>query len=137
MGYHTVTVAVPPALYDHLQQRARQKQHSLEDEVVLTLAATVSAHEALPADLEATLASLVALDDDTLWRMARSRVADNDATRLEELADKRQRVGLTDDELQEANELVQRHDRVLVVRAEAAALLKQRGYDVSQLLTGA
>ena len=137
MGYHTVTVSVPPALYDYLQQRAKQKQRSLEDEVLLTLAATVPAQVALPADLEATLASLASLDDDTLWRMARSRVADEDAVRLEELADKRQRVGLTDDELQTANELVQRHDRVIVVRAEAAALLKQRGYDVSQLLTGA
>ena len=134
MSDRTVTVTMPPALYDQLKQRAAQRQRSLEDEMVLALAATVPPDAGLPADVADTLASLRALDDDTLWQLARSRVASEDAARLAELGDKRQRVGLTDEELREAEELSQRHDRVLVVRAEAAAHLKQRGHDVSSLL---
>lgn len=128
-----VTVTVPLALYDRLKQRAAWRQRSLEDEVVLALAATVPSEAGLPAGLTDALASLSALDDDTLWQLARSRVADEDAARLAELGDQRQRAGLGGEELREAEGLVQRHDRVLVVRAEAAALLKQRGYDVGGL----
>jgi hypothetical protein len=137
MGDRTVTVTVPPGLYEHLQQRAQQRQRSIEDEVVLTLVAALPAADALPSDFEATLASLVSLDDESLWRVARSRVADEDASRLADLGDRRQRGGLTDSELREAEDLIQRHDRVMVVRAEAAALLKQRGHDVSRLLSEA
>ena len=85
------------------------------------------------ADVADTLTSLGALDDTTLWQLARSRVADENAARLADLGDRRQRVGLSRDELHEAEALIQRHDRVMVVRAEAAALLKQRGHDVSSL----
>ena len=134
MTDRTVTVTVPSTLYELLEQRAQQRERSVEDEVVLTLAASVPADDDLPADLEATLASFVALDDEILWRLARSRVAEEDAVRLEELSDQRQRAGLTNEELREAEELVQRHDRVMLVRAEAAAVLRQRGHDVSGLL---
>lgn len=136
MAEHTLTVSVPPALYDELKHRAERMQRSIEGEVVLTLASTVPSEVSLPADLVATLASLAAMDDDTLYRLAASRVADADAARLAELGDKRQRAGLTDDELREANDLVQRHDRVMVVRAEAAALLKQRGRDIGAFAPG-
>jgi plasmid stability protein len=137
MSDRTVTVTVPPGLYEHLRQRAEQRQRSIEDEVVLMLAAAVPAGDTPPDDFEATLASLVSLDDEALWRLARSRVAEEDAGRLDVLGDRRQRSGLTDSELREAEELVQRHDRVMVVRAEAAALLTQRGHDVSRLLAEA
>lgn len=133
MSGRTVTLTVPSVLYEHLQQRAEQRQHSIEDEVVLTLAATIPDSDLPPADLEATLATFTGLDDDTLWQLARSRVAEEDSARLDELGDQRQRAGLTRDELREAEELVQQHDRVMVVRAEAAAVLKQRGHDVSTL----
>jgi hypothetical protein len=133
MADYTLTVTVPPTLYDQLKDRAERMHRRIEDEIVLALAATLPAEASLPVDLAATLASLTALDDDTLWRLATSRVSDADAARLAELADKRQRAGLAGEELREAEELAQRHDRVLVVRAEAAALLKQRGHDVSAL----
>ncbi len=136
MTDRTVTVTMPPALYEQLQQRAAQRQRSLEDELVLPLAAMMPPDAGRPADMANTVTSLGALDDTTLWQLARSRVADEDAARLAELGDKRQRVGLSSDELHEAEELIQRHDRVLVVRAEAAALLKQRGHDVSSLQPG-
>jgi hypothetical protein len=137
MGDRTVTVTVPANLYDHLQQRVQQRQHSIEDEVVLALAATVPDRDQVPADLKTILTSLATLDDETLWQLARSRVNDEDIARLAELGERRQRSGLTHDELDEAEDLVQRHDRVMVVRAQAAAELRQRGHDISALLNGA
>lgn len=132
----SLTVTIPEPVYEQLQQRARQAQRSVEDEAGLTLAATLPTWDDIPTDLATTLVSLPALDDDALWRLARSRVRDEDAARLMDLGDRRQRGELRAEELREVEELVQRHDRVLVTRAEAAALLKQRGYDVTVLLRG-
>jgi plasmid stability protein len=133
MIVETLTVTLPAGLYDELKQRAALTQRSIEDELVNTLG------EALPSsagarELESTLASLNLMDDAALWRLAESRVTSADSSRLAELADKRQRVGLDAMEMREAQDLVQQHDRVLVVRAEAAALLRQRGHDVGRLV---
>lgn len=136
MTNHTLTVVIPEILYGHLRRRAEQAQRPIEDELVLALAASLPVDADLPADLAATLASLVALDDTTLWRLARSRVAPEDAGRLAE-AGERRHGPLSGDEAREAEELAACYDRVLVIRAEAAALLKERGHDVTSLRAGA
>ena len=90
----------------------------------------------LPADLAAALAPLVLLDDEELWRAARSHLAADAATQLEELHHKRAREGLTEAETQTLAALVAQYERAMLVRAEAARLLKERGYDVTELVTG-
>jgi uncharacterized protein YnzC (UPF0291/DUF896 family) len=54
--------------------------------------------------------------------------------RLETLHDKQQREGLTPEEKAEEQALLSLYRETLLVRAQAAALLKQRGYDVSDPL---
>lgn len=134
MSAHTVTINVPPALFEQLQQRAGQSRRSIEDEVVLTLASMLDQYDRLPEDLGSTLASPSALDDDALRRLVRSQVPEADAHRLAKLADKRQRIGLDAAENAEAEELVERHDRVMLIRAEAGAILHRRGHDVMSSL---
>ena len=89
----------------------------------------------LPADLSEAISPLSLLDDAALWRAARSRLASETAAQLEALHLKRQRDGLTATEEQILAGLVRQYERVMLVRAQAAALLKQRGQDVSELLT--
>ena len=55
------------------------------------------------------------------------------STELEELHFKRQREGLTANEAERAAELVRQYDRKMLLRAEAALLLKERGHDVSEV----
>jgi hypothetical protein len=88
----------------------------------------------LPADLTEAISPLALLDDAELWRAARSRLADETAAQLEDLHLKRQRDGLTPAEEQTLAGLVRQYERVMLVRAQAAALLKQRGHDVTELL---
>lgn len=88
----------------------------------------------LSFDLENTLAQLALLDDEALWHAARTTFATDAARRLEDLHLKRQREGLTEGEAQTAATLLQQYERAMLVRAQAAALLKQRGHDVSALL---
>jgi hypothetical protein len=75
--------------------------------------------------------ALPLLDDAALWRAARSHMPVKAVKRLSSLASKKQREGLTEDEAAEAEELVQQYEHSLLLRAEAAALLHERGHGVS------
>ncbi len=117
MGQPTVTLTLSQEVYDELQQRARRRQHRVEDEAALALAATLGAEQRLPADLEAAIGVLALLDDEALWRVSRSQPMVEDGVLLDALVD--------------------RHDRVMVLRAEAVARLRERGHDVSALVARA
>jgi len=80
----------------------------------------------------AALAALATLDDESLWRVSQSQPTVEDGILLDTLVDKRRRRGLTQDEERMLAELVDRHDRVMVLRAEAVALLHARGVDVRE-----
>jgi len=88
----------------------------------------------LPADLAEAISPLSLLDDESLWRAARTRLPAESATQLESLHLKRQREGLTEAETQTLSGLVRQYERTMLVRAQAVALLKQRGHDVSHLI---
>jgi len=124
----TVTLDLPPDIYDGLQRRALEHQHQLEDGVGLALAAAVGTLHALPDDLEAMLDVLATLEDDTLQRLSHSQPTVEDGL----LLDTRSRRVLTPSEEVWLVELGERHDRVMVLRARAVALLRQRGVDVSE-----
>jgi hypothetical protein len=52
---------------------------------------------------------------------------------MQELTWKQQQEGLTETEQQEAKQLQRLGHRVMLLRAEAAALLQERGFDISSL----
>ena len=88
----------------------------------------------LPDELERAIAELIAVDDAILWQVARSHMPLDAIERPQELNLKRQREGLTDTEQQESDQLIRQYERSMLVRAQAVALLKQRGHDVSTIL---
>ncbi|HLM75309.1 MAG TPA: hypothetical protein VK459_21505 [Polyangiaceae bacterium] len=90
--------------------------------------------EELSPELEEAIASLSLLDDEALWRAARSRVPEDAVAALEHLNRKRQAEGLSSSEAERQAALVRHHERTLLIRAEAAALLRERGHDVSTLV---
>jgi plasmid stability protein len=119
-------------VYDELQQRARQHRRRFEYESALTLTAAVGAGDALPDDLAAAIDALATLDDETLWRVSQSQPTVEVGILLDALVDKRRRQGLTAAEERLLAELVDRHDRVMVLRAEVVALLHGHGIDVGE-----
>lgn len=134
MSSQSVTLELPEPLYEQLQARAVRRQRTVADEVLDVLTGALPATEVLPDDLEQAIAQLVFLDDAALWQVGRSKMASDEVERLSELNAKRQREGLTEAEQQESELLVRQYERSMLVRAQAAALLKQRGHDVSSLL---
>ncbi len=134
MSVQPLTLNVPEPLYHRLKQRAELSNRTVEDAALDVLVAAVPVADELPADLEEAISPLALLDEEALWRAARSHLAAEAAEQLEELHLKRQREGLTEGEAQALAALIRQYERALLVRAQAAALLHQRGHDVSQLL---
>jgi len=136
MSVQSVTLNVPRALYDRLERRAAQTHRTVEDVLLDVLATAVPLADDLPSDLGEALSPLTLLDDAALWRAARSHLPTEVAAELEALHLKRQREGLTNIDAQTLARLVRQYERAMLVRAQAAALLKQRGYDVAELIAG-
>jgi len=136
MTVQTVTLNLPGALYNRLKHRAEQAHRSIEAELLEVVATAVPLADELPAELAEAIAPLALLDDEALRRAARSHLPAEVAAQLERLHLKRQREGLTESESQTLAGLVRQYERAMLVRAQAAALLKQRGRDVSDLVTG-
>jgi plasmid stability protein len=132
----TVNLPLPSQVYQRAQQRAAKKQRSIEDELtdVVTQALAVDDELAgLPFDLAEEVKQLAFLDEQHLWVMAKRTIAQNQSERIETLIYKLHREGLTHNEQQEMQQLRQLAHRVMLLRAEAAVLLKQRGHDITSL----
>jgi plasmid stability protein len=129
-----LTLHVPETLFTRLKERADQAHRSVEAETLVVLATAVPLSEALPADLAEALEPLGLLDDDALREAARHRLTPEVAAQIDQLHLKQQREGLTEAERQTLAALVRQYEQTMLVRAQAAALLKQRGHDVRDLV---
>ncbi len=134
MNAQSVTLNVPNALYERFKRRAEETHRSVEVELLEAMAVAVPVADEIPPDLAEVVSSLARLDDETLQRAARSHFPAERAAELERLHLKRQDEGLTRDESQRAAELTRQYEQAVLVRAQAAAMLMQRGHDISTLL---
>jgi hypothetical protein len=130
MTLQAVTLYLPSAFYQKIAQRARQERRSIEDELVAVVTAALPDLNDLPGDLAREIAQLAVLTDAELTQAAQTTLTPQDTDQMQALMLKRQREGLTRSESQAAELLVKRYDRTLLIRAQAAALLKERGHDL-------
>lgn len=135
MTAQAVTLRLPDLLYRRLEQRAREKRRSLEEELMSVVSSALPTTEDLPADITDDMAQLAFLSDTELWQAARSTLPEHDTERMQTLLWKRQREELSAAEAREIARLGHRANRIMLVRAQAAVLLKGRGYDISGLRT--
>jgi len=89
--------------------------------------------EAIPADISFDLIQLDYLDDDDLWHAAQTKIAPSYTEQMQQLLDKREFEGLTTEEQALVTRLSRLAQRTMLVRAKAAVLLKQRGFDITSL----
>lgn len=131
----SVTIELPDKLYQRMRKRALERNRTVDDEVVSTLERILAADVAPP--IEELLAQLPHLPEVNLLRAAQMRVPDEKSERMNELLWKQQAEGLTLAEEDEATLLQNYAQQVMLIRAEAAALLAGRGHDVSRLIASA
>ena len=131
MSAQQITLSLPDALYNQLKAAAERSRRSLDDVLVEVVAALAPVLGTTSKNMRAALAQMAYLNDAALWQAARSTMAPDQRARLEALHDKQQRSGLDAAEQAEEKALLDLYHETLLVRAQAAVLLKQRGYDVT------
>jgi len=127
----TITLELPEAAFQQLQQLARQQHRSVTDIAREILMQDLPGQPSLPAEVEDELAVLSSLSNDVLWLIARSTLTKTQQTELAGLNRVAQQRALTVDERNHQHVLGEMYDRVLVRRSQAAAILKSRGFDLS------
>ena len=131
MTTQAVTLQLPENLYLRLQQMA-QATHRSFDEVLLRAIQVGSppSWEDAPAAFQMDLAALDRLDDDALWRVARSQQTAADMVQYEALLEKNASDIISDTERAELARLRTEADRFMLCKVHAAALLRWRGYNI-------
>ncbi|MGH2593778.1 MAG: hypothetical protein ACRDGG_09720 [Anaerolineae bacterium] len=133
MAVQAVTLKLPKTVYEQIRRAAEKAQRPIQDVLIEAVTAVAPVAETAPAALRSALAQMAYLNDAALWQVARTTMTTEQRERLEALHDEQQRRTLTSEEQTEERALLALYRETLLVRAQAAVLLKQRGYDVSDL----
>lgn len=131
MTDHAVTLTLPAHLFERAQHIAEVTEQPLEAMLVARLEdALENPFAALPRDEQAELEALAHLSDDALWTIAREQMSASRHARLQLLMDKNSAGTLSNDESDELGQLVELGQKLMLRKAQAAALLVKRGYPV-------
>jgi hypothetical protein len=130
----SVLIQIPDPVYAALLDRAALSRRTLQEELQHVLSVVIASESELPPALAQELSYLSSLDDVALWEAARTQVPEAAAERLADLNFQEIAGELSEDERREQSAILREADRVILLRAHSAALLKQRGHDVSSLV---
>ncbi len=136
MSLQMINLPLPSQVYQRAQQRADKRQRSIEDELAEVVTQALAADDefvGLPLELAEEVKQLAFLDAKHLWVVAKRTITPDQSEHMETLIHKLHREGLTQSEQQEMQQLQQLAHRIMLLRAEAAVLLKQRGHDITNL----
>jgi hypothetical protein len=126
------TLSVPEEVYIRAQQIADETSQPV-DQVMIEYLRTLSVPlPVLPPDEAAELEALKYLSDDALWTIAREQMPQDAQERMQTLMDKNNFGTITVEEYTELEQHVERGNRLMVRKAEAAAILTERGHTFTQ-----
>jgi len=134
MTAHAITLHLPETLYERFRQRAEWSRRSLETELLEAVASAAPAETELSPEVIRDMEALEGLADEELWRLARKVMSREASEELEALHRKQRDEGLSQDEDAARSRLIHEYEQTMLIRAQAARLLKDRGHDVSTLL---
>lgn len=126
------TLTVPEDVYYHAQKIAEETAQPVEQLMIDHLRNLSTPLPTLPPDEQEELNALKRLSDDTLWTIAREQMPDDAQARMQVLMDKNSLGTITETEFDELSQLVERGNRLMVRKAEAAGLLMERGFHFTQ-----
>jgi hypothetical protein len=132
MAIQAITLNLPKTVYKQIQRAAEKAQRPVDEVLIEAVTAVAPVMDTASEKLRAALAQMAYLNDAALWQAARATMSPDQRERLEALHhQQQQRQGLTVEERTEEQALLTLYRETLLIRAQAAVLLKQRGYDVS------
>jgi len=129
-----ITLQIPEPLYQRLVDTARATNRPLEDVTLHALkVGSPPDWTNVPDEFQVDLAALDRLEDEALWKIAQSHKSAAEMERYSLLLDRNQEGLLTDAERAELTTLRVESDRFMLLKAQAAALLHWRGYQIPHL----
>lgn len=132
MSDYPITLPVPDYVYDRARQIAEVTDQPIEDVLVQQLEAAFSTPlPTLPPDEQEELNALARFSDEALWTIAREQMPSSKQARLQILMDSNNMGTLSDSEQDEFDHLIEQGQRLMLRKAQAAALLTERGYTVT------
>lgn len=132
MSVQQVTLDLPDGVYEQIRRAAERTHRPIHELLVEAVSAVAPVAGSATAPVRTALAQMAWLNDAALWQAARTTLAPVQRERLAALHDKQQREGLGPAEQDEERALLALYRETLLVRAQAAVLLGQRGYDVRE-----
>lgn len=130
MSTKTIAVDLPAHLAQVLDRVAETTYRSIEDLVVSTLQTQFLIPPDLPSDVAAELHGMQFFSDERLWAATKPLIPPTELERLHQLNDTAGQRPLTLAEKREQADLLRRYQLSALRRAQAFAVLAQRGYRV-------
>jgi len=121
-------IRVPEPLYRRLERAAALTHRSVADVLASTIAIALPSASDLPEALADELAGMIWLSDEALRAATRPTFTPEQQRRLNELNDLEDERQLTEAEQAERAVLLVEYERSVLRRAQAFAVLAQRGY---------
>jgi len=129
MPVETVTLQITELIHRRLVNTARATNRSLEEVMIHALKVGSPPNwEDIPDEFKGDLAALDKLDDETLWKIAKSRKTAEEMERYNHLLEQNKNHNLTEAEQIELGHLRTETDRFMLLKSQAAALLRWRGH---------
>lgn len=123
-----ILLDLPETLYQRLVSAAKATRRPLEEVLLRALrVGSPPGWEDAPEEMQAELSALDRLDDDSLYRIARERWSPADVARYDELLERHADGQLSEEERGELAQMRDAHDRLVLRKAHATALLRWRG----------
>lgn len=131
MTIDSVAIQIPQPLYHRLEQAAVRLQKPVENLLVETLQAALPATDQIPESIQAEVAALDNLDNETLQNVAASQMSLESQQDFEDLLTQQSTQPLTPNEIAQLATLRTEYGRILLRKARAFALLAERGHPLS------
>lgn len=125
-------LTIPHDISERAQQIADSTHQPVEQVLLEHLKTLFPPQPTLPPDEQAELEALHHLSDDALWTIAREQLLPDIQARAKALMTKNTSGNLNPAEADELTVLVERADRLMLRKAEAASILRGRGYAFTQ-----
>jgi hypothetical protein len=131
MSVQSVTLSLPETVYQQIQRAAVKTKRRVDEIMAEAVAAVAPVADSAPQNLRSVLAQMAYLNDAALWQAARATMTVEQRERLQSLHDKQQREALKTEEKVEEQILLTLYRETLLIRAQAAVILKMRGYSIA------
>ena len=130
MSEKIVTLSIPEALYERIQEEANDIHQPFESVMLDRLAVLFNRIDEA-TDVNKALEALDTFKDYELWAIVSRRLSPSDAGHLQELGSEEKRTSLTAEEQHQLDRLLSQVNRDMLLRSKALMLLKERGHDIT------